>query len=198
MYTLQLDKSNIFECNLKIQGADIKNSKINLVLESDNYSLKLKGSIGEYGKVSIPLPKLKNILQENVKGKMFLEVVADDTYFVPYESDYITEVSMKVEVIVPTSNKGSILESSKQPEEKPTVPSKPVVVISEVKVPEIKKVEPQIPQTISEVQHVKNIVNLIKENKNSKNKTEIIKNYITENKNVSTSTYNKILAILKK
>lgn len=221
MYTLQLDKSNIFECNLKIQGADMKKSKINLIVESGDYSLRFKGSVGEYGKVSIPLPKLKNILEENVKGKMFLEVVVDDTYFVPYETDYVTEVSMKVEVVIPSS-RNQIVENVEE-----NKISKPIVTISEVKNEEktntinevnaekqdkVEEIEKQVvdkkqknkketdvkkKNVLSEINHIKNIINLLKEDVKKENKISNIKNYLVRNE-ISENTYNKILVILNK
>ena len=95
MYTIQLDQTKNFECNLKIQGASLKKSKINMIIEGDDFDIKLKGTIDSTGQVTIPVKKLKGILDENVKGNMFLEVIADDTYFTPYKTEYLTEISRK-------------------------------------------------------------------------------------------------------
>ncbi len=96
MYTITLDTAKNFECTLKIQGASLNKSKVNLVIESNDMDIRCRGTITEKGKVSIPVKKLKGILEENSKGKMYLEVIAEDSYFTPYKTDYITEVSKKV------------------------------------------------------------------------------------------------------
>ncbi len=96
MYTITLDTAKNFECTLKIQGASLNKSKVNLVIESNDMDIRCRGTITEKGKVSIPVKKLKGILEENSKGKMYLEVIAEDSYFTPYKTDYITELSKKV------------------------------------------------------------------------------------------------------
>ncbi len=96
MYTIQLDTAKNFECTLKIQGASLNKSRVNLVIESTDMDIKCRGSINEKGKVTIPVKKLKGILEENSKGKMYLEVIADDSYFTPYKTDYIAQISKKV------------------------------------------------------------------------------------------------------
>ena len=96
MYIITLDTAKNFECTLKIQGASLNKSKVNLVIESNDMDIRCRGTITEKGKVSIPVKKLKGILEENSKGKMYLEVIAEDSYFTPYKTDYITELSKKV------------------------------------------------------------------------------------------------------
>ena len=98
MYIITLDTAKNFECTLKIQGASLNKSKVNLVIESNDMDIRCRGTITEKGKVSIPVKKLKGILEENSKGKMYLEVIAEDSYFTPYKTDYITELSKKVNV----------------------------------------------------------------------------------------------------
>ena len=96
MYIITLDTAKNFECTLKIQGASLNKSKVNLVIESNDMDIRCRGTITEKGKVNIPVKKLKGILEENSKGKMYLEVIAEDSYFTPYKTDYITELSKKV------------------------------------------------------------------------------------------------------
>ena len=173
-YTIQLDKSNNFECNIKVQGASVKKTKVNLVLECNDFSLKFKGGIDENGKVVIPVAKLKGILEENEKGNLYLEVIADDTYFTPYQTEYITEVSRKVEVIS-VHGKQSLIENREE-----IVESKPKIIVTDIKeTVNLKEV----------IHHTKNIVQNIKNNNLSlfkaddKNKAvKIIKSYLTENK----------------
>jgi hypothetical protein len=98
MYKLFLDKSKVFECNVKIEGASLNQSEVRLLLESDDFTLTFKGDIKSDGTVKIPINKLKGILKENYRGKISLEVIAEDTVFKPWESEYQTDVSKKVEV----------------------------------------------------------------------------------------------------
>ena len=98
MYKIFLDKNKVFECNVKIEGASLDQSEARLLLESEDFTLTFKGKINSDGTVKIPINKLKGILKENYKGKISLEVIAEDTVFKPWESDYQTDVSKKVEV----------------------------------------------------------------------------------------------------
>ena len=55
MYTIQLDQTKNFECNLKIQGASLKKSKINMIIEGDDFDIKLKGTIAvSYTHLTLP------------------------------------------------------------------------------------------------------------------------------------------------
>lgn len=96
MYTLYLDKEKIFECSLKVQGTTLKKSKVNLVVECSGVDVKFGGNIDESGKVSIPIHDLHTVLKEGQSGQLYLEVVADNTYFVPFKSEYVAEYSKKV------------------------------------------------------------------------------------------------------
>ena len=99
MYTISLDATKIFECTLKLKGVSTKNSKVNLVIESSDMDIRCRGTISDNGKVNIPIKKLKGILDENTNGKLYLEVIAEDNYFVPFKSEYITEVSKKINIV---------------------------------------------------------------------------------------------------
>jgi hypothetical protein len=103
MYKIYLDKNKIFECNINIEGASLDKSEARLLIESENFSLVFKGKINSDGKVKIPINKLKGILKEDIKGKILLEVIAEDTVFKPWESEYETDVSKKVEVKITES-----------------------------------------------------------------------------------------------
>jgi len=98
MYTIFLDKSKVFECNVNIEGASLSQSEARLLLETENFTLSFKGEIKSDGTVKIPINKLKGILKENFTGNISLEVIAEDTVFVPWKSEYHTDVSKKVEV----------------------------------------------------------------------------------------------------
>ena len=112
MYTLYTDKQELFECSISLEGASVKNSQARLIVESDNLNLLFKGTIDSNGKCTVPIKKLKNLLEESTKGKIRLEVIADDTYFTPWESDFEVETARKVTVEVKTqTNKNTIVEA---------------------------------------------------------------------------------------
>ena len=100
MYKLFTDKSELFECDIKLRGASLKKSKARLVVETTDYSLMFNGSISNSGKCEIPIRKLKGLIDEDTSGNIRLEVIAEDTFFTPWESDFEVETSKKVTVEV--------------------------------------------------------------------------------------------------
>ena len=159
MYKLFTDKTELFECSISLQGASLKKSKARLVVETQDYSLMFNGSISTSGKCEIPIRKLKGLIDENSKGNIRLEVIAEDTYFTPWESDFEVETSKKVTVEV-----------------KSQTTKKPII-------------EAKVKVTNSEQQHVINLLKLlIKENINIKNISykrnklnNIVATYLKEN-----------------
>ena len=128
MYKLFTDKTNLFECSISLQGASLKKSKARLVVETTDYSLMFNGSISSGGKCEIPIRKLKGLIDENTLGNIRLEVVAEDTLFTPWESDFAVDASKKVTVEVKTpTTKKPIIEAKvkvKIKNEKPTITEK--------------------------------------------------------------------------
>ena len=100
MYTFYTDKQEVFECKLDLEGAKLTDSRARLVLESSNYNLLFYGKIDENGKCEIPVKKLKSLLAETDTGKVKLEVIAEDTYFEPWNDTYNVKTSKKVTVEV--------------------------------------------------------------------------------------------------
>ena len=111
MYKLYTDKQELFECDIQLEGASLTDSKARLVIETEDLALLFKGNINSKGKCQIPVKRLKGLLGENVKGTIKLEVIAEDTYFTPWESDFEVEASKKVQVEVKSQNKEVIKES---------------------------------------------------------------------------------------
>ena len=138
MYKLFTDKNELFECSISLQGASLKKSKARLVIETPEYSLLFNGSISKGGKCEIPIKKLKGLIDEDTKGNIRLEVIAEDTYFTPWESDFEVNASKKVTVEVKT-------QTTKKP-----------IVEAKVKV----KVKSKKP-TITEKDHVMNLFKLL-------------------------------------
>ena len=159
MYKLFTDKSELFECDIKLQGPSLKKSKARLVVETTDYSLMFNGSISNSGKCEIPIKKLKGLIDEDITGNIRLEVIAEDTFFTPWESDFEVETSKKVTVEV-----------------KSQTFKKPIV-------------EAKVKITTSEQKHVINLLKLlIKENINIKNISykrnklnNIVATYLKEN-----------------
>ena len=112
MYKLFTDKSELFECDIKLQGASLKKSKARLVVETQDYSLMFNGSISKGGKCEIPIRKLKGLIDEDTTGNIRLEVIEEDKFFTPRESDFEVETSKKVTVEVKSQTfKKPIVES---------------------------------------------------------------------------------------
>ena len=111
MYKLYTDKQELFECDIQLEGASLTDSKARLVIETEDISLLFKGKINKSGKCQIPVKRLKGLLGESAEGSIKLEVIAEDTYFTPWESDFKVEASKKVQVEVKSQNKEIIKES---------------------------------------------------------------------------------------
>lgn len=112
MYTLFTDKTELFECNIKLEGASLKNSQARLIIESEDINLLFKGQITSEGKCIIPIKKLKGLLEGNTKGEIKLEIIAEDTYFTPWKSEFIVEASRKLTVEVKSQDANLIIESA--------------------------------------------------------------------------------------
>ena len=164
MYKLFTDKTELFECSISLQGASLKKSKARLVVETQDYSLLFNGTISKSGKCEIPIRKLKGLIDEDTSGNIRLEVIAEDTFFTPWESDFEVETSKKVTV-----------EVKSQTTKKPIVEAKVTVKGDTV--------------TITEKQHVINLLKLlIKEEININNISykrnklnNIVATYLQEN-----------------
>ncbi len=123
-YTLYTDKNENFECEVSVKNASIKGSIARLIVESSNGpSLVFNGKL-EGDKCVIPIKRLKGMLDEHTHGNMHLEVIVEDTYFRPWQSDFTVEEHTSVKVKVNEQSEPS---------------NKPIVQIK--KRPTVKKVE---------------------------------------------------------
>ena len=102
MYTLYSDKHNIFECDIQLEGASLNQAFARVIVEGNDLNLVFNGDINNEGNCRIEMPKL-NMLKEG--GEMKLEVIADDMYFNPWNSDFELKKSknITVEVKQPTN-----------------------------------------------------------------------------------------------
>ena len=188
MYKLYTDKIENFEAKIVLEGAELKHSKARLVVEADGFDVMFKGTISDAGVVNVPVKRLKGLIDENTKGTIKLEVIADDTYFTPWESTFTVEASRKVTVEIKSQNRGSINEASKTSQSKVEILSQP---------------------TLTEKQHIINLVKmLIREDINIENLTikknelnNIVAEYINENpitENQKVPVINKVIKVLEK
>ena len=121
-YKLYSDKTNKFSCNVELKGADIKKSKARVVIESEEFNYIFNGTIDSKGKCEIIIPKTKSFLSENTRGKIKLEVIADDVFFEPWSSDFFIKNTKDVKVAVneqeePKTEVKVIVQEQKEEEE---------------------------------------------------------------------------------
>ena len=122
-YKLYTDKKEVFECKLFLEGASFSDSSARIIVESDNISFLFPGEIDKDGNCKVPIKKLRGLVSENDKGIMKLEVIAEDTYFLPWESDFEVDTAKKIKVEVKQQSKPLVKSS------------KPKMVVKEVKHP---------------------------------------------------------------
>ena len=114
MYKLYTDKQETFECDLFLEGADLKQSSARIVVESKDLTLMFKGTIDDKGNCKVPIKKLKGLMSENTTGDIKLEVIAEDTLIEPWQSDFIVDTAKKVTVEIKSQKtKPQIKESTK-------------------------------------------------------------------------------------
>jgi hypothetical protein len=132
-YILNNDKQEDFECSLALEGASLDDSMARVILEINDTMLMFKGTIDESGKCHVPIKNLKKIFPKEATGNMKLEVIAEDTYFSPWEDS----VTIKPSKVVTVES----VKLNKEPE-KP----KMVVEVKEQKVEQkpVKKPSPNI------------------------------------------------------
>ena len=122
-YKLFTDKQELFECTIYLEGASLSKAISRIVVNTSDLNLMFEGTIDKNGNCSVPIKKLKGLLGENDKGTIKLEVIAEDTYFLPWESDFEVDTAKKIKVEVKQQSKPLVKSS------------KPKMVVREVKHP---------------------------------------------------------------
>ena len=106
-YKLYLDKSEEFICEIQIKNASLKNAVTRLIVESiDGPTLVFKGEVSG-NKCIIPIKRLKGLIDENTHGNISLEVIVEDTYFVPWKDTFSAEEHTSVKVKVDENKQSS-------------------------------------------------------------------------------------------
>ena len=122
-YKLYTDKQEIFECQIHLEGASLTKANSRIIVETPDLKIMFEGTIDKDGNCKVPIKKLRGLVGENTKGTMKLEVIAEDTYFLPWESDFEVDTAKKIKVEVKQQSK-PVVKSSK-----------PKMVVKEVKHP---------------------------------------------------------------
>jgi len=97
-YILYRDKQENFVCDISIEGAKMNQSEARIIVESEDWNLVFPGKIIG-NKCTVPLKKM-SIFEDGFKGKIRLEIIAEDTLFVPWEENFTVKTSKKVAVKV--------------------------------------------------------------------------------------------------
>jgi hypothetical protein len=103
-FVIYNDKNDGFSCELSVEGVDMKSCQVRLILETDEWNIFFNGKIDRSGKCEINLKKV-SLFQEGKRGVAKLEIIADDTIFIPWESDFVVKKSKKVSVKINESYK---------------------------------------------------------------------------------------------
>ena len=127
-YKLYTDKQEIFECKIYLEGASLTKANSRILVETQDLKLMFEGAIDKDGNCKVPIKKLRGLVSEDTKGTMKLEVIAEDTYFLPWESDFIVDTSKKIKVEVKGQEKNQPITESKKSK-------KPKMVVTKVKHP---------------------------------------------------------------
>ena len=122
-YKLYTDKQEIFECNIFLEGASLTQATSRIIVETTDLKLMFEGTIDKDGNCKVPIKKLRGLVNEDTKGTMKLEVIAEDTYFLPWESDFEVDTAKKIKVEVKQQNKPLVKSSQ------------PKMIVKEVKHP---------------------------------------------------------------
>jgi len=106
-YKLYRDRDETFECKISVEGTSLVNSEVRLVLQTENWNILFFGKIYKDGRCVVPLKKM-SIFPEGMIGKAHLEVIIEDTMFIPWEETFIVEGAKKVTVEIKPQTKVSV------------------------------------------------------------------------------------------
>ena len=160
MYKLYTDKQETFECDLFLEGADLKKSSVRIVIESKDLTLMFKGTIDKNGNCKVPIKKLKGLMSENTTGDIKLEVIAEDTLIEPWQSDFVVDTAKKVTVEVKSQKTKPQIKESTKPQ---------------VKVKSVKNYVNPINEMVNTL--IENNITIGKVSQNKKKIAPILKNY---------------------
>lgn len=111
-YKLYTDKQEVFECQIHLEGASLSKANSRIIVETQDLKIMFEGTIDSKGNCKVPIKKLRGLVNEDDKGTMKLEVIAEDTYFLPWESEFEVDTAKKIKVEVKEQNT-PLVENSK-------------------------------------------------------------------------------------
>lgn len=133
MYSLYLDKPVDFVCEVAVKNASLKNAFARMVVNANDTILMFEGILKD-GKCTVPIKRLKGLLDESTSGKMYLEVIVEDTYFKPWNDDFKieqhTDVKIKMQEQI-VSSKPVVEVKSVSPSTKCSPPAADLIYICE-------------------------------------------------------------------
>lgn len=97
LYKLYRDREESFECNISVEGASLASAQVRLIIDSNLINVIFYGKLYKDGRCLVPLKKM-TMFPEGTRGQIRLEVIVDDTMFVPWESACMVEGAKKVSV----------------------------------------------------------------------------------------------------
>jgi uncharacterized membrane protein len=129
---LSLDRENILEFNVNIQGyantSTTNTPKVRMILEQKNMGFCMVAT-KEDKTYSVVIPEMKNIMESGICDAR-MEVIIDNKYFVPWESQIEFDKEVKVEASPIIKSEPEVMSVQAQPvikEEPEPEPQKPVV-----------------------------------------------------------------------
>jgi len=115
MFKIFKDKDRVFKCTLDVLGARIDECKARLIFEFNDQIVMYKGVISDDGQCKVIIPKAKKF-NEGDSGRVILEVIAENTFFESWSSDFEVSLDKKVSIVIESSENGDIDDKSKQSE----------------------------------------------------------------------------------
>lgn len=117
------DAKDTFECDIRVEGTSLSESRARLLLQFPNRSYIFEGSINNKGHVKIDIPTLPDISDDG--GHAVLEVIAESTFFEAWNSDFDLHNKKEItvqEVSISNDNKKIVVEniSKEKPRKAPT------------------------------------------------------------------------------
>jgi hypothetical protein len=95
--TFYRDTTDTFKCEVAVEGAALTESRVRLVLEFDNgNSYMFRGKIASGGMCEIHVPKLQE--QDGAGGTATLEVIAESSFFEPWQGSFAVRSRKTVQV----------------------------------------------------------------------------------------------------
>ena len=98
-YKLYTDKQETFECDLFLEGADLKNSSARIIVESNDLTLMFKGKIDKKGNINSSL-KISALFGESSSDLENVNLLGniDDLLKGPWDDYY--DITVKLEKIL--------------------------------------------------------------------------------------------------